>query len=152
MAVVKQYSGLQFAGTLYGGPTSEPVIRMFKPHTTRRFTAGDPVNMNSGEIELGAAASADLIGVCNLTVDAVNSTTDIPVIANADAVWAFYDTSSRDIGTRFSISSASATGALAFEVDSSTGEWFVPWDSSGDITYLMPVASHHAMRKLASNA
>lgn len=103
-------AGFKFRYRLSGGaPTILPLT--FKD--TETLSAGDMVNLESGEVDLAATGDANLVGVALETKDGTDSTTTIKVIADADAVYGVYDANARAIGATLDISGATGAQTVA---------------------------------------
>jgi hypothetical protein len=111
-------AGFTFRYRLSGGA---PTIQVLKAKDTETLTKGDLLNLEAGEVDLGAAADANFLGVCLDTGARVDSTTDVTFISDADAVYAVADANARLAGATLDI--AGATGAQG--VAASSGKEFV---------------------------
>lgn len=100
-----------------GAPTI--VDLLFKD--TETLTKGDLVNLETGEVDLLAAADANALGVVLETKAGTDSTTRIKVIIDEDAVYSVTDNNARLLGATLDISGA--TGAQT--VTTSSGKEFV---------------------------
>ncbi len=112
-------AGFRFAYRLSGG---SPTIQTIKAKDTETLTTGDMINLETGEGDLGAGSDAGFLGVyVGPTVAATDSTTDIDVITDADAVYAVTDANARLLGATLDITGA--TGAQG--VTTSSAKEFV---------------------------
>lgn len=112
-------AGFTFAYRLSGGA---PTKQTLKSKDTETLSFGDMANLESGEVDLGAAGDTAFLGVIvSATVAAVDSTTDIEVITDGDAVYSVTDANARLKGATLDI--AGATGAQG--VTTSSGKEFV---------------------------
>lgn len=100
-------AGFQWRYNLGGHPT--PTVQVVKAKDTETLTAGDLLNLETGEVDLAATGDTNLLGVCLATYAAVDSTTDIRFIVNPDAVYGIVDNNARVMGATLDI--AGATGA-----------------------------------------
>jgi hypothetical protein len=99
-------AGFTFRQRLAGtAPTVQPV----KAKDTETLTAGDMINLESGEGDLGATGDTNFMGVILHTVSAVDSTTDLMVIQDADCIYGVADANARVKGDTLDL--AGATGA-----------------------------------------
>ena len=99
-------AGFHFRYRISGGaPTIQRVV--FKD--TETITKGDLVNLESGQLDLGATADTNLVGVALETLAGVSGTTLLSVITDADAVYGVTDLNARLIGATLDL--AGATGA-----------------------------------------
>jgi len=108
--------GFKFAGTFYGGPNAAPIYKDFYFKDTETLTKGDVLNLESGEVDLAATDDTAFIGVAAETVAGTDSTTQIRVIVNPDAVWSVYDPNARAIGAQLDITGT--TGQMTVATDS----------------------------------
>jgi hypothetical protein len=83
---------------------------------TATYTAGDLVNLETGEIDLAATADTNLVGVVLATVSATDSVTKIPVAIDSDIVYGVDDPNARVKGATLDI--AGATGAMGVAASS----------------------------------
>lgn len=119
-------AGFKYRYRLGGGvPTVQKLL--FKD--TETLSAGDIVNLETGEVDLGATADTNLLGVVLETKAGTDSTTQIEVIVDADAVYAVYDANARLKGATLDL--AGTTGAMTIAT-SSNKEFVVAAPSSAD--------------------
>ncbi len=97
----------------------------FQSQDTETLTKGDLMNVNSGEVDLGATGDNDfagvLLGVATQSVDletagvvaAVTSSTWLRVIIDPGAVYGIVDANARDAATNLAISGNTGAMALA---------------------------------------
>lgn len=117
-------AGFKFRYRLAGGsPTIQPIVMK----DTETLTAGDTINLESGQADLGATADVNLAGVCLETVAGTSAVTKVRVITDADAVYGVTDANARKIGDTLDI--AGATGAQGVAA-SSNKELVVVADSA----------------------
>lgn len=143
MTAVRQYYGFRFAGTVYGGVDAKPRIKKFLFKDDETLTKGDALNLESGEVDLAATNDSALIGVANETKAGTDSTTEIEVIVNHDAVWAVYDANARAVGDNLDISGT--TGQMTVAANSNS-DLEVVWASGADEpTYVRFVRAETAL-------
>jgi hypothetical protein len=118
MPVTDTTAGFRFMGRMSKGSTT--IIRL-KFKDTETLTKGDMLNVESGEIDLGATGDTALIGIALKTIAGVDSTTEIEVIADDDAIYAVYDPNARVVGAFLDLTGA--TGAQS--VGSATNNEFI---------------------------
>lgn len=121
---------------------SPPTIKRVLMKDTETLTAGDMLNLETGEVDLGATADTNFLGVCLETVAGTDSTTRVRVITDADAVYSVVDNNARVIGATLDL--AGATGAQA--VAASSNKEFVVVADSGATEETMVrfnVGKHH---------
>lgn len=119
-----------------------PTIKNLTFKDTETISAGDMVNLETGEVDLGATADTNLLGVALHTVAGVDSTSKIRCIVDADAVYSVTDNNARVIGATLDL--AGATGAQGVAA-SSNKEFVVVADSSATEPTLVRfnVGRHH---------
>ena len=115
--------GFRFRGRKCGAP---PTIQNILCKDSETLTKGDMANLESGEIDLGAAADANFLGAILETQAGTDSTTRFKVIVDADAIYGVYDASARLKGATLDI--AGATGAQT--IATSSGKEFVVFAES----------------------
>jgi len=116
-------AGFRFRYRLGGGSAT---IQELTFKDTEVLTKGDIVNLETGEIDLGATADTNLLGVALETKSGTDSTTTLKVIVDADAVYGVYDANARVKGATLDLSGA--TGAQT--VATSSNKEFVVVDAS----------------------
>lgn len=140
MPVTDTTAGFKFMYRLYGG---EPTKVKFKFKDTETLTKGDLVNLESGEVDLAATDDAALLGVVLETKAGVDSTTEIEVITDPDAVYAVYDANARNMGAPLDI--AGATGAMTVAANSNTDLRVVANSLATEWTLVMIAPGEHAL-------
>ena len=103
-------AGFTFRYRISGGA---PTIQVIKAKDTETLTKGDLLNLESGEADLAATADANLLGVCLDTGARTDSTTDVYVITDADAVYAVADAHARVLGATLDIEGATGAQGVA---------------------------------------
>lgn len=102
--------GFRFRYRMSGGmPTIEDLL--YKD--TETLTKGDMVNLETGEIDLGATGDTNFLGVVLETQSGTDSTTRAKVITDADAVYGVYDANARLKGATLDISGATGAQTVA---------------------------------------
>ena len=109
---------------LSGGPFT---IQTLTIKDTETLTKGDIVNLETGEIDLGATNDTAFVGVVMETKAGTDSTTTFQCITDADAVYGVYDANARAIGATLDISGT--TGAMTV-ASSSSADLLVVADST----------------------
>ena len=130
-------AGFRFMYRLSGG---QPTIQKLTFKDTETLYKGDLVNLESGEIDLAATNDSALVGVVLKTTAGVDSTTQVEVITDADAVYAVYDANARAIGATLDITgSAGAMGVTTSSnadvqvvADSTADEWTLVMINHGE--------------------
>ena len=103
-------AGFTFRYRLSGGA---PTVQVLKAKDTETLTKGDLLNLETGEVDLAATADANLLGICLDTAARTDSTTDVYVITDADAVYGVTDANARVLGATLDISGATGAQAVA---------------------------------------
>jgi methionine aminopeptidase len=113
-----------FAYRLSGGA---PTIQDLTFKDTETITKGDLVNLETGEIDLGATNDTAFVGVALETKAGTDSTTKLKVITDFDAIYSVVDNNARVIGSTLDISGATGAQTVA---TSSNADFLVVADSS----------------------
>jgi len=103
-------AGFRFRYRLNGG---EPTIQTLTIKDTEVLTKGDMVNLETGEIDLGATADTALVGVVLETKSGTDSTTTYKVVVDSDAVYGVYDANARVKGATLDLSGATGAQTVA---------------------------------------
>jgi len=112
--------GFRYRGRKFGGaPTIQSIV--FKD--TETISRGDWVNLESGQLDLGATADTLLLGVAQNTKAGTSAVTLMDVIVDVDAIYGVYDPVARVKGDTLDLSGA--TGAQT--VATSSNKEFVVW-------------------------
>lgn len=118
-------AGFTWAGSLDG---SEPIVQKFVVKASAVISAGELVNLESGEADAAATGDTALIGAA---VNSVDNTADgevVYVIINPGAIYAVKDANARaagatlDIGTGGMTVAASSNADLLVTADSSSSQ------------------------------
>lgn len=117
-------NGFTFRYRLSGGA---PTIQNLTFKDTETLTKGDILNLETGEVDLGATGDTGLLGVALQTEAGVDSTTKIDVIVDSDAVYAVTDNNARVKGATLDLTGT--TGAQGVTT-SSNKEFVVVAESS----------------------
>lgn len=108
-----------------GAPTIERAY--FKD--TETLTKGDMLNLETGELDLGATADTNFVGVALETAAGTDSTTLLTYISDDDAVYGVTDANARKKGATLDLSGATGAQTVA---TSSNKEFVVEADSTAD--------------------
>jgi hypothetical protein len=108
---------------------------------TETITKGDILNLESGEVDLGATNDTTFIGVALQTKAGTDSTTRIEVISDWDAVYGVYDANARLAGATLDI--AGATGAMTVATSSNVDLLVVAESSATEETLVMIAHGEH---------
>lgn len=138
MAVIDTNPGFKLMGRISGGPTT---VQTFKFKDTETLTKGDFVNLESGEVDLAATNDTAIVGIVLETKAGTDSTTEIEVVVDPDAIYAVYDANARNAGDKLDI--AGATGAMTVAA-ASNNDLIVFANSAADELTLVRInpASH----------
>lgn len=133
--------GFRYRGRMYGDP-NKPTIQDLTFKDTETLTRGDMANLESGEVDLGATADTNLLGMVQETLSGTDSTTKIKVIVDADAIYGVYDPNARVKGATLDLSGATGAQTVAA---SSNKEFVVYADSAADEETLVVfnIGKHH---------
>jgi hypothetical protein len=115
--------GFKYRGRLNGGP---PTTQTLTFKDTETLTKGDMVNLETGEVDLGATADTALLGIALETKDGTDSTTTIECIVDSDAIYGVYDANARVKGATLDL--AGTTGQQT--VGASSNKEFVVHEAS----------------------
>lgn len=130
-------AGFRFMYRLSGG---QPTIQKLTFKDTETLYKGDLVNLESGEIDLAATNDSALVGVVLKTTSGTDSTTQVEVITDADAVYAVYDANARAIGATLDITGSagamsvttSSNADVQVVADSTADEWTLVMINHGE--------------------
>ncbi len=101
------------------------------------LTKGDLLNLESGEVDLGATNDAAFLGIALETGLGVDSTTFMRVVTDDDAVYSVYDQNARVVGATLDI--AGTTGAMTVAASSNV-DLLVVATSTADQRTLVKIA------------
>jgi hypothetical protein len=105
-----QAFGFHFSHRLSGQP---PTWKNYTFKDTETLTKGDIVNLESGEVDLAVTSDTALVGACNDTQEGTDSTTEIEVCTDWDAVYRVTDANARSQGDLLDISGATGAQTVA---------------------------------------
>lgn len=105
--------GFRARGRKSGGPQT---IQLLTTKDTATHTKGDIVNLESGEIQIGATADTALLGIVLETKAGTDSTTTYEVIVDEDMTYGVYDANARVKGATLDL--AGTTGAMTIAATS----------------------------------
>lgn len=133
-------AGFTFAYRLSGGA---PTIQRLLFKDTETLTKGDIVNLETGELDLGATADTNLVGAVQQTLAGTDSTTYIEVITDPDAVYSVTDANARLVGAPLDLSGATGAQGVA---TSSNKEFVVVAESTASQPTLVRIniGKHYA--------
>lgn len=103
-------SGFKYEGRMSGGPAWLKTLT-FKD--TETLTKGDIVNLESGEVDLGATNDTGFLGIANETKAGTDSTTTIECHVAPDAIYSVYDPNARSLGDTLDLSGATGAQTVA---------------------------------------
>lgn len=131
--------GFHFRYRLSGGA---PTILRLLSKATGTLTKGDLVNLETGEVDLAATDDNAILGAVLETKAVVDSTTEIAVIADPDAVYGVYDPNARLAGAFLDITGT--TGAMTVANASKNDLVVVAPSSATEETLVMIAHGEHA--------
>lgn len=130
----------QFRYRLSGGaPTVQPLVMK----DTETLTKGDFANLETGQVDLGATADTNLVGVVQETVAGTTGVTQVEVITDDDAVYGVKDNNARKIGATLDLAGATGAQTVAASLNK---EFVVVADSSAaeETLVRVNVGKHYA--------
>ncbi len=130
--------GFKFSHRENGGaPTIQDVVM-----ADASFVAGDVVNLEAGQADLGVTTDTNILGVVVETKAGVAGTTKIKVYTDPDAVFGVTDANARLIGATLDLAGASGAQGVAASVNK---EFVVVADKSATERTLVRfnVGKHH---------
>lgn len=133
--------GFRFRYRLCG---AKPTILELYCKDTETLSKGDMLNLESGELDLGATNDTTFIGVCQETKAGTDSTTLFKVIADADAVYGVYDANARLAGATLDI--AGTTGAMTVASSSNVDLIVVAPSTADEETLVMIAHGEHYLQ------
>jgi hypothetical protein len=136
-------AGFSFRYRISGGA---PTVQKLQMKDAELLTRGDILNLETGEVDLGATADTNIVGAAQQTIKAAEATagvTLIEVITDADAVYGVTDNNAREIGDTLDLAGTSGAQGVAA---SSNKEFVVVADSSATEETLVRVnvGKHYA--------
>lgn len=141
MAVDTRY-GFKYEGLLYDR-TGVPTVEKFYFKDDEDLTEGDLVNLETGEVDLAASGDTGLLGIALETKTGVDSTTEIEVITNPDAIYSVYDANARIKGAKLDFTGA--TGQMTVTTDSDHDLLVIANSAADERTLVMINPGHHVM-------
>ncbi len=99
-------AGFKYRGRRCGQP---PTIQHIVFKDSETLSAGDMLNLETGQVDLGATADTNFLGVCLNTQAGTTAVTLAQVIVDEDAIYGVYDANARVKGATLDL--AGATGA-----------------------------------------
>jgi len=120
-----------------------PTIRKVVAKDTETLTKGDIINVESGQADLAVTQDVALLGACLQTVSATSAVTEIEVISDTDAVYAYTDGTAHNIGVTLDL--AGATGAQVLAASSNQEFIVVATNAATEETLVKINPSVHAL-------
>lgn len=130
--------GFKYEGRLSGQPD---LIADFTFKDTETLTKGDLLNLESGEVDLGATGDSAFCGVAMETLSGTDSTTKIKVAYAPDAIFSVYDANARAAGATLDISGT--TGAMTVAATSNADLIVVAPSAATERTLVMFNGGHY---------
>ncbi len=142
-------AGFRFVGTQSG---AMGVMETFIVKNTETLTKGDMMQVDTGEVDLGATGDNELAGVLvgaddpddeasSGAITAVNSTTKVKVYTNPDAIYSTEDLNARLVGALLDLTGA--TGAQGLAASSNNEFVVVKTSTATEETEVMIANSAH---------
>jgi hypothetical protein len=128
-----QTYGFHFAFRLYSDQPATVETLVFAD--TETLTRGDMLNLQSGEVDLAVTTDTALVGAAVETKSGTDSTTEIKVITDPDAVYAVTDANARAKGATLDVSGT--TGAMTVAASSNAEFIVVKKSSASEPTLVM---------------
>lgn len=135
-------AGFTFRYRLSGG---QPTVQSLLCKDTETLTKGDIANLETGELDLGATADANLVGAVQQTAAGTDSTTRFEVITDEDAVYGVTDANARLVGATLDLTGA--TGAQGVTTSSNKEFVVVAESSATEETLVMFNVGKHYKNK-----
>ncbi len=88
MSVIDTTAGFKFRYRLCGQPAT---IKTLTFKDTETLSKGDLLNLESGQVDLGATNDTTFVGACQETKAGTTAVTTIAVITDWDAVYGVYE-------------------------------------------------------------
>ena len=132
--------GFRYRGRISGGAAT---IQDIVYKDTETLSKGDMANLESGQIDLGATADTNFLGMIQETQAGTTAVTKARVIVDPDAIYGIYDPNARVKGATLDI--AGATGAQT--IAASSNKEFVVWATSAadeETLVVFNVGKHHS--------
>ena len=102
--------GFRYRGRKCGAP---PTIQTFVAKDAETLTAGDLINIETGEADLAATGDTAFAGVCLQTVVCDGTDDTVDVIVDADAIYGVYDATARVKGALLKLSGTTGAQTVA---------------------------------------
>lgn len=134
-------AGFRYRYRLSGG---DATILTLTCKDTETLTKGDLVNLETGEIDLGATNDTNFVGAVLETAAGTDSTTTYKVYSDPDAVYGVYDANARAIGATLDI--AGATGAMTVASTSNVDLIVVANSTATEETLVMIAHGEHFLQ------
>lgn len=132
-------AGFKYMGRLCGEPAT---VQTFYFKDTETLHQGDLVNLESGEVDLAATNDTGFLGIALETKAGTDSTTQIEVIVDDDAIYAVYDANVRAAGATLDI--AGATGAMTVATNSNADVLVIANSTADQPTLVRIIPANHA--------
>lgn len=134
-----QSLGFRYRGRLSGGPENIQDL-LFKD--TETLSKGDLLNLETGEVDLGATNDSAFLGAAKETISGTDSTTRIRVNIDPDALYEVYDQNARLLGATLDI--AGTTGAMTVAATSNADLIVMAESTATEPTLVMINHGEHA--------
>ena len=138
MSVIDTTAGFKFRYRLSQQP---PTLKRLYFKDTETLSKNDLLNLETGEVDLGATNDTTFVGAAQETLAGTDSTTQIWVITDFDAVYGVYDANAREAGATLDI--AGTTGAMTVAASSNVDLIVVSKSSATEETLVMIAHGEH---------
>jgi hypothetical protein len=115
-------------------------VAILKFRDTETLTKGDMLNLESGEVDLGATNDSAFLGIALETVAGTDSTTEIRVMCDPLAIYSVYDANARVMGETLDLSGA--TGAQTVTTSSNADFIVIAPSTASERTLVMITAGN----------
>ena len=126
----------ELAYTLDG---SEPIIQTFVVKASAVLSAGEIVNLESGEVDAGATNDAGFVGIAVTDCDNTADGESVRCIVNRYAVYKVVDANIRTVGDTLDL----ASGGLLVTTNSNADFLVVKSSTASEPTYVVFTAGNH---------
>lgn len=128
--------GFEFAYSLDG---SEPIIQTFVVKASAVLSAGEFVNLESGEVDAGATNDTGFVGIAVADCDNTADGESVRCIINRSAVYKVTDANIRTVGDTLDL----ASGGQGVTTNSNADFLVVKSSTATEPTYVMVTPGNH---------
>lgn len=123
----------------YSLDNSDPIIQEFVVADTVVLSAGEMVNLESGEVDAGATNDTGFVGIAVSAVDNTDDGETVRCIVNRFAVYKVTDANARTVGDTLDL----ASGGLGVTTSSNADLLVVRSSGATEPTYVMITVGNH---------